>query len=151
MPTCLRPGRKEEEKKKKKEPARRRWRSRALEGETEAFHRAGKDRGAERRGEDKPGRNRRSCRRIVARTALQCHLLSAPDDSPRSPVPPPGPDLPFSDSPASYEWAIAMQSPRPSLGIYPRLLLFGRTPQLRCPLGVLADARGCGVRDRRNR
>jgi len=36
-----------------------------------------------------------------------------------------------------------MQSPRPSLGIYPRLLLFGRTPQLRCPL---ADARECGVR-----
>lgn len=30
-------------------------------------------------GEDKPGRNRRSCRRIVARTTAQCHLLSAVD------------------------------------------------------------------------
>lgn len=30
-------------------------------------------------GEDKPGRNRRSCRRIVARTTVQCHLLSAVD------------------------------------------------------------------------
>jgi len=100
MPTCLRPGRKEEEKKKKKKEPARRWRSRALEGETEAFHRAGKeDRGGvERRGEEKPGRNRRSCRRIVARTALQCHLLSAPDDSPRSPEnagAPSGPRSPF--------------------------------------------------------
>lgn len=38
------------------------------------------------------------------------------------------PSVPSADSPASYEWAIAMQPSRPSLGIYPRLLLFGRIP-----------------------
>lgn len=31
-------------------------------------------------------------------------------------------------SSALYEWAIAMQSSCPSLGIYPRLLLFGLYP-----------------------
>lgn len=79
--------------------------------------------------EDKPGRETDD--RAVASSReprSQCHLLSAvnaPFAGER--IPRFLPSFPFSlDSPASYEWAIAMQPSRPSLSIYPRLLLFGR-------------------------
>lgn len=119
-PTCLR----SDEGRKGGGKRRRRKRGReGAEGKAASLKKEGEAAGEG--GEDKPGRNRRSCRRIVARTTVQCHLLSAVDAPFAEERTPP---FPPRDSPASYKWDIAMQSSRPSLGIYPRLLLFGRIP-----------------------